>query len=42
MSDLKTVYQAPNLNLAELNLDKQEVKWGKNYTPSLYSWEFSI
>lgn len=30
MSDLKTVYQAPNKDLAELNLDKLEDKWGKN------------
>ncbi len=30
MADLKTVYQAPNKDLAEFNLDKLEDKWGKN------------
>ena len=29
MADLKTVYQAPNKDLAELNLDKLQDKWGK-------------
>ena len=35
MADLKTVYQAPNKDLAELNLDKLQDKWGKN---TLLSW----
>ncbi len=30
MGDLKTVYQAPTLDLAGLNLDRLEDKWGKN------------
>lgn len=38
MSDLKTVYQAPNKDLAELNLDKLEDKWGKKYPVVLESW----
>lgn len=38
ISDLKTVYQAPNKDLAELNLDKLEDKWGKKYPVVLESW----
>ena len=38
MSDLKTVYQAPNLSSAELNLDALEEKWGKKYPVVLESW----
>lgn len=37
MSDLKTVYQAPNLDLAELHLDKLQDKWGKKYSVVLES-----
>ena len=39
MGDLKTVYQAPNLNLAELHLDKLDEKWGKKYPVVLDSWK---
>ena len=35
---MKTVYQAPNKDLAELNLDKLEDKWGKKYPVVLESW----
>lgn len=38
MSDLKTVYQAPNKDLAELNLDKLEDKWGEDYPIVIKSW----
>lgn len=38
MSDLKTAYQAPNRDLTELHLDKQEEKWGKKYPVVLESW----
>ena len=38
MADLKTVYQAPNKDLAELNLDKLQDKWGKKYPVVLESW----
>jgi len=35
MSNLKIIYQAPMLDLAELNIDKHQDKWGKNI---LYRW----
>lgn len=38
MSDLKAVYQAPNLDSAEFNLDKLDEKWGKKYLVVLESW----
>ncbi len=38
MADLKTVYQAPNLDLAELHLDKLQEKWGQKYSVVLESW----
>ena len=38
MGDLKTVYQAPTLDLAELNLDKLEDKWGQKYPVVIGSW----
>ena len=38
MGDLKTVYQAPTLDLAGLNLDRLEDKWGKKYPVVLESW----
>lgn len=38
MADLKTVYQAPNLDLAELHLDKLQEKWGQKYPVVLESW----
>src|SRR5574344_187910 len=39
MTDLKTVYQASTLDLAELNLDKLEDKWGKKYPVVMDSWK---
>lgn len=39
MSDLKTIYQAPTLGLAELNFDKLQDKWGKKYPVVMDSWE---
>lgn len=38
ISDLKIVYQVSDLDLAELNLDKLEDKWGKKYPIVLDSW----
>ena len=38
MADLKTVYQAPNLDLAELYLDKLQEKWGQKSPVVLESW----
>ena len=38
MSDLKTVYQATNRQLAERNLDKLEANWGKKYPVIIASW----
>jgi putative transposase len=39
MSDLKTIYQASTLDLAELNFDKLQDKWGKKYPVVMDSWE---
>ena len=39
MSDLKTIYQAPTLDLAELNFDKLQDKWGKKYPVVMDSWK---
>ena len=38
MKDLKQIYQAENLELAEENLDKLEDKWMKDYPISVRSW----
>jgi transposase-like protein len=38
MRDLKTVYKASNIKLAEHNLDKLEAKWGKQYPIVFKSW----
>lgn len=38
MKDLKPVYQAETLGLAELRLDQLEEKWGKKYEKVLESW----
>jgi putative transposase len=38
MKDLKPVYQAETLELAELRLDELEEKWGKKYEKVLESW----
>ncbi len=38
MRDLKPVYKAETLSLAELRLDELEAKWGKKYEKVLESW----
>jgi transposase-like protein len=38
MRDLKPVYRADNLNVAELRLDDLEKKWGNKYEKVLESW----
>ncbi|MEJ7780446.1 MAG: IS256 family transposase [Daejeonella sp.] len=38
MRDLKPVYRAENLDLAELRFDELENKWGKKYEKVLESW----
>ena len=38
MKDLKSVYQAATLELAEHNLDKAEEKWKDKYPSSIKSW----
>ncbi|TDG36074.1 IS256 family transposase [Pedobacter changchengzhani] len=38
MKDLKPVYQAETLELAELRLDELDEKWGKKYEKVLESW----
>lgn len=38
MADLKMAYRIPNLDLAELYLDKLQEKWGKKYPAVLESW----
>ena len=38
MRDLKPVYRAENLDLAELRLDELEIKWGNKYEKVLESW----
>lgn len=38
MRDLKSVYQAVTLELAEHNLDKVEEKWKSKYLSSIISW----
>lgn len=38
MKDLKKIYQAPDLETAEENLDKLEDKWMKDYPISVRSW----
>lgn len=38
MKDLKTVYQASTIDLAEMNLDKLEEKWKNRYPSSIKSW----
>lgn len=38
MKDLKPVYQAETLELAELRLDQLEEKWGRKYEKVLESW----
>ena len=39
MSDLKPVYQAVNLETAEVNFDKLQEKWRKKYPVVIESWE---
>lgn len=38
MKDLKMVYQAPNKDIAEINLLKLEEKWGEKYPMVIKSW----
>ena len=38
MADLKTVYQASTLEVAEKNLDALEEKWNKKYSVAIQSW----
>jgi len=38
IEDLKTVYQALNIDMAERNLDKLDQKWGKKYPAIIRSW----
>lgn len=38
MKDLKQIYKASTLELAEYNLDKLEEKWGKQYPVVIQSW----
>ena len=38
MKDLKQIYKASTLELAEYNLDKLEDKWGKQYPVTIQSW----
>ncbi|WP_149240312.1 IS256 family transposase [Dyadobacter sp. 32] len=39
MQDLKTVYQAPTKDKAELELDKLNDKWGSKYPVVIKSWQ---
>jgi transposase-like protein len=39
MKDLKTVYQAETLDLAEHNLERLDQKWGRKYPIVLKSWK---
>ena len=39
MRDLKPVYRAENLDIAELRLEELETKWGKKYEKVIESWQ---
>lgn len=39
MGDLKLVYRAENLEIAELQLHDLEVKWGNKYEKIIESWQ---
>lgn len=39
MRDLKPVYRAENLDIAELRLEELEAKWGKKYEKVIESWQ---
>jgi putative transposase len=41
MQDLKTVYKAPSLDIAEHNLLKLEEKWGEKYPMVIKSWNMN-
>ncbi len=41
MSDLKQVYKASSLDLAEHNLDLLQEKWGKQYPQVIQSWRLN-
>ena len=38
IQDLKTIYKASTITLAEHNLDEFEKKWGKQYPKIIQSW----
>lgn len=39
MRDLKPVYRAENLDIAELRLEELEIKWGHKYEKVIESWQ---
>jgi transposase-like protein len=39
MRDLKPVYRAENLDIAELRLEELEIKWGNKYEKVIESWQ---
>ncbi len=39
MSNLKPVYKAPNLEVAQMEFEKLQEKWGKKYPVVIESWE---
>ena len=39
MKDLKAIYQASNLEIAEENLSKLDEKWSEKYPISVRSWK---
>ena len=39
MRDLKPVYRAENLDIAELRLEELEIKWGNKYEKVIQSWQ---
>jgi transposase-like protein len=39
MTDLKAIYQAKNLEQAEENLSKLDLKWSEKYPISVRSWK---
>ena len=39
MKDLKPVYQATSKDIAQLNMEKLEEKWGKKYAVVIASWQ---
>ena len=39
LGDLKNVYQAPSIDLAERHLEKLDEKWGKKYKHAINTWQ---